>query len=80
MTEDQIRAIVREEIKRGKDEAAQKEMQSLRLHGTEIHLREEFALKPDVTQAAIEARRKELHAEFDRRVMAVTTNHAKRCR
>lgn len=41
---------------------------SLRLHGTENILREEFLGLPEVSEEIIDARRQELYAEYDKRI------------
>lgn len=41
---------------------------SLRLHGTESILREEFSGLPEVSEEIIDARRQELYAEYDKRI------------
>lgn len=41
---------------------------SLRLHGTESILREEFSELPEVSEEIIDARRQELYAEYDKRM------------
>lgn len=41
---------------------------SLRLHGTESILREEFSGLPEVSDEVIDARRHQLYAEYDKRM------------